>query len=913
MAADQVPELLRDNQAPQFQDLALWVDEQRGENEPEKHWAHRREFILRNLENFGVPDIGSSTLPPSSQLNRLIAFSMVWANHVFMGCRYPVKVMDKVLTMGKGIEVNDAPTHTTRDELVSKVKKRGISSSNEGIEQPCKKKVPEDNRAYKTIISDVDTKKAEVPSLLENLMQRKEEKGAKSAVPSSSNQRDVPLGTAPLSASQRGAQMSTTKGEALLGLAPSLNINKREALFGVTPLSSTDQREGAAPPLGTNQQEALLGAVPSSRINPREAHLGVAPSLSANQREALLEAAPLSPNQQEAPFLSHNQEAPLGAAPFLSHNQESPLGAAPFLSHNQEAPLGAAPFLSHNQEAPLGAAPSSSHNQEALLGAAPSSSSNQREAPLGAAPSSSVNQGEAQLRDAPSLSSNQGEAPLGEAPSSSVNQGEAPLGAAPSSSSNRETPLGAAPSSSTNQEAPLGAAPSSSTNQREAPLGAAPSSSTNREAPLGEAPSSSTNQREAPLGEAPSSSTNQREAPLGEAPSSSTNQREAPLGAAPSSSTNQREAPLRAAPSSSTNQQDAPLGAAPSSNANREAPLAAPSLSTNKREAPLAAPSLSTNKREAPLGVAVFLSTNQREAPFLTAPSSSTNPQEAPLRTASSSSTNLRETPLGVAPFSSAIQRVAPLRAALSSSTNQRETPSPSSNQRDALLGVAQVTGPKTDNSETFTRFTPVYSAVTEVKATYRPNQSTVSRSSERNTMSDSHLHIPSRGNSQAAESSVRVPHKLTADDAKEKQTFFNRLYKTVAWKLVSVGGFSSTVNHTEILKAAIESLKAALDVVFVPLKDLADLPQYKNSPENIVCELRCKSVYLGTGCGKSQENAKAVASREALKLFLKKKVVVKICKRKYNGKEVEDLVLLDEDARPSNLPPALRNPQDIL
>ncbi|XP_042300670.1 CDKN2A-interacting protein-like, partial [Sceloporus undulatus] len=160
----------------------------------------------------------------------------------------------------------------------------------------------------------------------------------------------------------------------------------------------------------------------------------------------------------------------------------------------------------------------------------------------------------------------------------------------------------------------------------------------------------------------------------------------------------------------------------------------------------------------------------------------------------------------------------------------------------------------------------------------------------------------------------VKVPCKLlTSEDAKERQPFFNRLYKAVAWKLVSVGGFSPNVNHAELLNSSIQSVKATLDVEFVPLKELADLPQNKSSQENVVCELRCKSVYLGTGCGKSKENAKAVASREALKLFLKKKVIVKLCKRKYKGREIEDLVLLDEESKPLNLPPALRNPQEML
>ncbi|KFR14785.1 Protein CDKN2AIP A, partial [Opisthocomus hoazin] len=173
---------------------------------------------------------------------------------------------------------------------------------------------------------------------------------------------------------------------------------------------------------------------------------------------------------------------------------------------------------------------------------------------------------------------------------------------------------------------------------------------------------------------------------------------------------------------------------------------------------------------------------------------------------------------------------------------------------------------------------------------------------------------LASKSGSQAGESPAKALCKpLTSEDAKERQPFFNRLLKAVAWKLVAVGGFSPNVNHAELLNSSIQSVKATLDVAFVPLKELADLPQNKSSLENIVCELRCKSVYLGTGCGKSMENAKAVASREALKLFLKKKVIVKICKRKYKGREIEDLVLLDEESKPSNLPPALRNPREIL
>jgi len=45
-------------------------------------------------------------------------------------CRYPPQVTEKALEMAEGIQVTGAPVRTTRDELVAKVKKRGISSSN---------------------------------------------------------------------------------------------------------------------------------------------------------------------------------------------------------------------------------------------------------------------------------------------------------------------------------------------------------------------------------------------------------------------------------------------------------------------------------------------------------------------------------------------------------------------------------------------------------------------------------------------------------------------------------------------------------------------------------------------------------------------------------------------------------------
>lgn len=110
--------------------VAAWVEALRCEGETDKHWRHRREFLLRNAGDLApAGGAGSANTDEAAdaesgsrnrQLQQLISFSMAWANHVFLGCRYPQKVMDKILSMAEGIKVTDAPIHTTRDELVAK-------------------------------------------------------------------------------------------------------------------------------------------------------------------------------------------------------------------------------------------------------------------------------------------------------------------------------------------------------------------------------------------------------------------------------------------------------------------------------------------------------------------------------------------------------------------------------------------------------------------------------------------------------------------------------------------------------------------------------------------------------------------------------------------------------------------------
>ncbi len=142
-----------------------------------------------------------------------------------------------------------------------------------------------------------------------------------------------------------------------------------------------------------------------------------------------------------------------------------------------------------------------------------------------------------------------------------------------------------------------------------------------------------------------------------------------------------------------------------------------------------------------------------------------------------------------------------------------------------------------------------------------------------------------------------------------EHQPFFNRLYKAVAWKLVSAGGFGPNLDHFEILRSCVESCKQTLACVFVPLKDITGLPAGRTQKEGHVCEIRCQTVYMGTGYGRDESAAKAMASKEALNVFQGRKVTVKICRRRYKGKDVEDLMLLDEQPRSQGFPPALSYP----
>ncbi|XP_064917320.1 CDKN2A-interacting protein isoform X2 [Columba livia] len=631
-----------------------WAEALRGACEPEHHWRHRREFLLRN--------VGEPPAAGSAQLQRLVSLSMVWANHVFLGCRYPPQVMEKALEMAEGIQVTDAPVRTTRDELVAKVKKRGISSSNEGVEEPPKKRAVEKSKDSKDTGKDMKTSKAEAPKETESTLPKKQEKHTSkdpesSQLTCSSDQEMVMASDIETEGKPANAESTTEQ-----------NPSSFEKESGEKPYSSP-LKESKCENAPSPEKKTTVSAVPPA-------------AKSAPQAEVV--AAVVPPAAKSAP-----QAAAVPVAAKSASQAET-------------------------VTAVVTTAAKSNSQAAAVTTAVPPTTKSAPQAATVPPASKSTPQTSATLL-------------------SSKNQASGPASVS-KSSAQAGTSLLLAPKSSTQVASSLLLAPKGGTQ----------------------------------------AGTSLLLASKGTAKAGSS------LLASKSSA--EVAASLLAARS----------GAQPGS-----------SLLTSKSSAQVAASLLGTRG-----------GTQQ-------------------------------------GPSSLASRGGAQAGASLLASKGGMQAGSPQ---------------------------------------------------------------LASKSGSQAGESPAKALCKpLTSEDAKERQPFFNRLYKAVAWKLVAVGGFSPNVNHVELLNSSIQSVKATLDVAFVPLKELADLPQNKSSLENIVCELRCKSVYLGTGCGKSMENAKAVASREALKLFLKKKVIVKICKRKYKGSEIEDLVLLDEESKPSNLPPALRNPREIL
>ncbi|EDL33636.1 DNA segment, Chr 11, ERATO Doi 497, expressed, isoform CRA_a, partial [Mus musculus] len=59
---------------------ADFAEQFRSYSESEKQWKARMEFILRHLPDYRDPPDGGG------RLDQLLSLSMVWANHLFLGC-----------------------------------------------------------------------------------------------------------------------------------------------------------------------------------------------------------------------------------------------------------------------------------------------------------------------------------------------------------------------------------------------------------------------------------------------------------------------------------------------------------------------------------------------------------------------------------------------------------------------------------------------------------------------------------------------------------------------------------------------------------------------------------------------------------------------------------------------------------
>ncbi|MEE6479311.1 hypothetical protein FKM82_012215 [Ascaphus truei] len=91
--------------------MADFVSQYQSFSESDKQWKAREEFILKNLQRY----------QEESGLAKLLALSMVWSNHIFMGCRYSDELLERVTSMAEGIEVDAPQFFTTREEIMKRV------------------------------------------------------------------------------------------------------------------------------------------------------------------------------------------------------------------------------------------------------------------------------------------------------------------------------------------------------------------------------------------------------------------------------------------------------------------------------------------------------------------------------------------------------------------------------------------------------------------------------------------------------------------------------------------------------------------------------------------------------------------------------------------------------------------------
>ncbi|XP_017562622.1 NF-kappa-B-repressing factor isoform X1 [Pygocentrus nattereri] len=103
---------------------AFCIEAFRQNFESGKQWLARKLFISKHLDKY-----------EADHIDQLISLSMVWANHVFMGCRYGPQLMQRVLEMAEGIHVGEMPSY----ELVPSAEAKKRPNSSDGREEPMRK------------------------------------------------------------------------------------------------------------------------------------------------------------------------------------------------------------------------------------------------------------------------------------------------------------------------------------------------------------------------------------------------------------------------------------------------------------------------------------------------------------------------------------------------------------------------------------------------------------------------------------------------------------------------------------------------------------------------------------------------------------------------------------------------------
>ncbi|XP_028671686.1 NF-kappa-B-repressing factor [Erpetoichthys calabaricus] len=102
---------------------ALDVDVYRLYSESDKQWAARRHFIVKHATDY------------RANMDQLLSLSMVWVNHIFMGCRYNSELLQKVISMAEGIDLGEMPSY----ELVPGSATRKRTATSNSSEEPAKK------------------------------------------------------------------------------------------------------------------------------------------------------------------------------------------------------------------------------------------------------------------------------------------------------------------------------------------------------------------------------------------------------------------------------------------------------------------------------------------------------------------------------------------------------------------------------------------------------------------------------------------------------------------------------------------------------------------------------------------------------------------------------------------------------